>query len=520
MLKISRLAILSALALLIPAFSVAASAQDDPFSILAPQPAQEEETPPLAPPAAAFLGRDAYLADREDDGVEEVVTYWHVERTTLDGSLISETRYEAGLADRYAYTQEEDGRSIIDFTTGRILFVGEGGVLNTPISAHVHRQMNTFLSFTNNGTLDNVPGPGGATFERFWIEAALGIRAGPVMIYGDTDEDGVWLLQRRPDTPPIVRITPGQAGTAGHAQSFASWLRHNAPLHPDVLPYFSGLTAIPDAFSFVVFSPSSPDGRRETWRLEHTQSRLASLPWPDAAESAAIDQYALPNPLMTELVGLGWTAARRQHAGEEAGWPIVAQSLFDAGDKAGAYLTLLQATHHYGPCTPATPGAVCTGMNQLAIAALGDPELQGLMDTISSGLGAPAELLATLTPYLDRGDKAGAAAALLAAQAAARLEIQGRNGDADPLALFLQAAEADPNAPTTYWHAGRYAAANEDLETAWQLFDIARSLPAPMSELARREAGALDERLRGIAPSFFGPLEPELPEFSTFFTAD
>jgi hypothetical protein len=74
-----------------------------------------------------------------------------------------------------------------------------------------------------------------------------------------------------------------------------------------------------------------------------------------------------------------------------------------------------------------------------------------------------------------------------------------------PLALFAASAEADPYAPLTYWHAGRYAAGRGDVESAWLLFDIAVGLPGSDALPPTREAVAMREQLRTLAPGFFGP---------------
>jgi len=496
-----------ALALIAALCPNAALAQDDPFSILAPRTEEAVETeaaPELTPPAGAFLQRDAYLAARGDSVGQVLVLQWRIERAGLDGTNASVDQAEIGIGPDFVYNQTEDDRTITDFSTGRSLNVSEAGVRNSAIAAHVHRQMNTFTQFTRNGTLEEIRGPGGATFERFWIEAALGVRASEVDILGDTTPDGSWLLRRRPDTPPIVRITPGETGTDRDAAHFASWLRHHAPIHPDALSYFAELGHIPDRFSFIVFSPSSPDGRRETWILESATVSGAAFPWPWGAASAPVGAYGLPDADMASLVSLGLTAAAQGLERDSNSWVDAANALETVGDPAGAYLVLLQAGHHEGACTQGSDLAVCSRLNRSIVSALGNREMEALVTAASAGLSDPEATLEALRPHLDRGDDAAAAANLLAAQVAAILERRGDAIDLSPQALFLASAQADPAAPMTYWHAGRYAAANNDLETAWMLFDIARSLPAPTARTAMIETAAIENRLRAIAPSYFG----------------
>ena len=64
-------------------------------------------------------------------------------------------------------------------------------------------------------------------------------------------------------------------------------------------------------------------------------------------------------------------------------------------------------------------------------------------------------------------------------------------------------ASNDPYAPMAFWHGGRYAASQGDVETAWLLFDIARALPASHALPPSIEATAMSEQLQTLAPGFF-----------------
>ena len=118
---------------------------------------------------------------------------------------------------------------------------------------------------------------------------------------------------------------------------------------------------------------------------------------------------------------------------------------------------------------------------------------------MASRSSEPAGLIEALAAHTHRDDFAGAAANLMSAQAATR--VQG--GDIAPLDYFARAARIDPAAPLLYWHAGRYAVSQNDIETGWVLFDIARALPSLTARTPQREAAALEDRLRNISPRFF-----------------
>lgn len=487
--------------------------QDDPFSILAPPSALPEfaTTAPSAP-AGPHMTRDAYFEHRGSEGDVRLMTRWRIEETALDGTVLSTRTQRIGLGEDFAWSQSGEQRTILDFETDRALTIGPDGVLNTDLTAHVHQQMETFSRFTANGTRAEITGPSGAVFERFWIEAAMGVRASEVTILGDTDEEGSWLLRRREDTPPIIRITPGETGDNTDAGIFASWLRHKAPIHPDALAYFQDLDALPDAFSFVVFSPSSPDGRRERWTLMSSAQPVGGLPWPEDAAPASAASYDLPSEAMTQILDLGLRAAAANALIVDDVFLNEAQAFNQAGDKSGAYLTLYQASHHQQACTPQVNTPVCRQLNRAIVGAIGDAQMEALITTVSSGMRDPASMLDRLEPHVERRGMAGAAANLLAAQAAAALFEAGTPSDHDPLSFFLRAAESDPATPMIYWHAGRFAVINRDYATAWLLFDIARSLPAEQSGIARGDAGALKSQLESVAPAYFGPpTQPALP---------
>jgi len=129
------------------------------------------------------------------------------------------------------------------------------------------------------------------------------------------------------------------------------------------------------------------------------------------------------------------------------------------------------------------------------------------MNTLSAMSTDREAALNGLQPHLHRPGFAGAAANLLAAQALAALRSAGSetHSDLTPSLLFSKSAQADSYAPLTYWHAGRYAASQGHLETAWLLFDQAQALSVSVVTAPVSEADAMTSQLRSIAPQYFGP---------------
>ncbi len=496
----SRFLVLSGL--LIGSSSSAFAHQDpaDPFSILAPQQQAQttiEETPTdAASVAGAHLGRDAYLTLRGEMADTITQTRWQVERQTLTGEPTDTLTRELVFGEGYVL----DGETVYDFSTGRILTISDEHVANTAMAASAHRQTDVFTRFTRGGELEEIAGPGGVSFERFWIEAATGIRANPVDLVRSETETGMIEIRRTPDGSAVFSVQPGVRGDNALYDPLTRWMRHTLPIHPDAVTSAGALGQLPDSFSFLVFSPSSPDGRRETWTLMSSEAGEGAFPWPNARVESDADGYSPANQALGTIIHKGLAATRRPEAMPTTeNFIYASQSLMQAGDLSGAYLTLMQGTQHEGECQPNTTSELCAAMTRVIIAGLGNQDFQAVASAVASRSSEPAGLIEALAAHTHRDDFAGAAANLMSAQAATR--VQG--GDIAPLDYFARAARIDPAAPLLYWHAGRYAVSQNDIETGWVLFDIARALPSLTARTPQREAAALEDRLRNISPRFF-----------------
>lgn len=518
MIRLTRVFLLALAAIAVsplPALAYVQPPADDPFSVVRTRPDAVTETP-LYTPSGAFLARDGYLAARGQHDERILRTRWRIERFDLDGASQSGRTSEVVIGDGYVTEVTDPGAAVIDFDQDRILTraaTETGPVMrNRPVVGHVHLQMDTFTFYTHGGELAEVTGPDGSHFERFWIEAAMGVRLADVPMQVMTTEDGDQEIRRNADGAVILGISPGDVGTAADADLFRRWLRHTAPIHPDALNVMAGLDGIPERFSFIVFSPSSPDGRREVWTRISAGESTAAFPWPESLPAATAAEYDWSDPLFSPLVQAGFDAAAAPGASpDEQAFLDAALALQTGGDRAGALLVLYQASHHLGACPARSADPLCTRTSQLVAAGLGDAQFEQLMATLSALQSDRVAALEGLRPYLDRTDLAGAAAKLLAAQTLATLRTidAGIAPDLDPLALFAHSAEADPYCALTYWHAGRFAASQADVESAWMLFDLATSLPAAATTLPVREAAVMNAQLREIAPNFFGPPPPD-----------
>ncbi|WP_291843949.1 hypothetical protein [Maricaulis sp.] len=524
-----RFLVLPALALALfglPAHAMTQAGEPDPgFSILA-QPAGTPDPTPDQPPldrsAEAYmvigphLDRDAYLALRTGTDEQVLRTRWQITRTALDGSELGREQREIVIGDGYVTETGESERVIQDFLTRRTLTrvpALDGPVMrNEPFVAHIHRQMNTFAYYTEGGTLEQITGPGGTAFDRFWIEAAMGVRLAAAELVSTVSEDGVTEVRRDAEGSPVFSHTDDGFGAGRPAALFRAWLQHSVPVHTDALATLVDEGGIPAEFSFLVFSPSSPDGRRETWTRLSEHADEAAFPWPEGLPPARADSYQIDDPAVRRLLQAGLDAAARPSAAPvEADFLAAADAAQRRADPSGAYLALYQISHHQGPCRADTPSPVCSRMSQVTASGIGNTTFESLMSGISQMQGDRAAAISALRDHFHRDGLEGGAANLLAAQALAALRTTQPDAMADlnlP-ALFAAAAIDDPYAPMAFWHGGRFVASQGDVETAWLLFDIARALPASQSLPPAREAVAMSEQLQTLAPGFFLSEPPE-----------
>ena len=534
MLKLDRHAAyaLGALSTLLLPVSAAMAVQDpaetpDPgFSILAPDAGEDgtadqagADTQALAPlteagPAGPWLDREAYMANRGERDDTVIRTRWRIETTSLEGDILSSDQREIVIGDGYATEPgSSEDRTVHDFATGRILTRVQsldGPVMrNTPIVAHVHRQMNTFAYYTQGGELEEVTGPGGVQFERFWIEAAMGVRLSDADMRIETGEDSHTGARRSELGSEIFGFDSDGTGTPEQAALFRAWMRHSLAIHPDALAALDPEAGIPESFSFLVFSPTSPEGRRETWTRLSASAGETAFPWPENIPPAPAEGYEVSGPAVTRLLaaGLGAIAAPGAARPTDATFVAAAEAAQRRADPAGAYLALQQADYHAGPCRPQSDRALCTRKSQITASGIGNTGFEALAGAMADMDDDPASALDVFRTHLHREAFAGAAANMLAAQSVAALRANDAEAapDLDPLVLFAASAEDDPHAPLTYWHAGRYAASMGDVESAWLLFDIARGLVTSDALTVDREATAMREQLRTLAPGFFGP---------------
>lgn len=475
----------------------------------APALAQGPATPP-----------DAYENARGPFGDFEAVAF-DIVRTPLGAVGGGEAaRIEARLgADWAAWTGEDGTYTLVDHAAHRRLTVpaGEAVLINTSLYAEARRRLDIYAGLSQGGALEMIEFGEAGAFDRTWLEAAMGIAANAgvlavveteagfdATLKGETvfSADYGELDDTRCETGPLT----GEA-----AQAALILARHAAPLHPDIYDRLSDGERFPCAFAFTVYSPESPDGRRESWVLAEPSADGAALSGPIVPDGLTAQ---LPR---ADLIGDAARAAppvagaSAEAAPDAAAFFETAAALRAEGDLAGAYLTTVQETHHFGACPAESVGAgrlACNEVNALTAAGIGDPEFERLLEGVNAlGDGEAARAVDRLSGFIDREDAAGAAARILTAEA---LVAWGREGlqarpDLDPAALLGEAIALDPYAPETYGRLGRLYLQAGAPHAAWVFFDLGRALPGRPLTASLQQAQTLEDRLSALAPAWTGP---------------
>ncbi|MFP4519607.1 MAG: hypothetical protein ACLFQ5_09135 [Oceanicaulis sp.] len=472
----------------------------------------------IAAPALA-QGPAADPADYEDArggfGAHEAAAF-DILKTPLGAIGGGETaRIEARLGEDWAAWTSEDGSyTLVDHATHRRLTIpaGEDALINTSLFAEARRRLDIYTGLSRGGTEEMISFGEAGEFDRTWLEAAMGLAANTgVLTIQETSAGFEATLKGEPvfsaDYGTGDASACARAPLTGEAAISALVLaRHAAPLHPDIVTRLAEEARFPCAFDFTVFSPESPEGRRETWILADTESEAAILP--DGLEAR------LPQAeLIAAAAGPALAAARGEagDAPDAASFFERAAELRAEGDLAGALLTTTQERHHFGPCPAEAVGTgrlACAEVRALTAAGIGDAAFERVLEGTSAIRdGDHARAVDRLSASLGRDDAAGAAARILVAN---ELAAWGREGlrsrpDLDPAALLAEAIALDPFAPDAYWHLSRLYLQAGAPHAAWVFFDLGRALPGREPTPLLAQATELEANLAALAPDWTGP---------------
>ena len=408
------------------------------------------------------------------------------------------------------YAFDAEAGALYDFAAARHVSLQEDGAMeNAALHAEVRRRLDIYTALSDGGRRDLIAFGAAGEFDRFWLEAAMGLRAEPVELVVEASEGDV-TVRRSPATRVIAQAEAGACFAALDARaraSVAGWMRHAWPMHPDVFDALVDPADPPCSAGFIVYSPESPEGRQERWSVVEVAPAEEFDPFGEAAASP-------PGPvaLTRDAAAAGFAAARGAiEAPSPADFALDARLLDQSGDGPGALLTIVRESAHFGPCPDQALGSArlaCTLLGPLTRRTGASPDLSRVRAGVAAaGSDRPEAAVEALKPELTREGAAGAAARTLVAGA---LVAWGREGleahrDLDPARLLAEAIALDPFAPEAYWRFGERFLAAGDALTAWAFFDLGRALPGrePTPSLAR--LSEQETRLEALAPAFFAP---------------
>lgn len=498
----------------------------------APQPVRSADAGP-APrtmgPHVSFAHYEGLRGARWGEGIR---LDWQVAVTDLgetgaapadsvapEGAAQSTRTFIAGNG--WAGETSDTSVSLYDFTARRALQLDReaGSYTNTSLYAGVRRNIDIYVALSRGGQAEDIAFGASGSFHRFWLESAMSVAAAPAGLTrtsrdaqaGDGPLSGgrVTSWYRGSDGQAVASVWTGCEGvTPGAAQhrSLITAFAHRLALHPDIIAALRDGEPV-CALSFTVISPESPQGRTELWQLaDSAPFSVEELGFAEAelsfGQSALVDARAR----QAMLDAIGGSADSPPSPPE---FMVEIQALQRQGDLAGAMLTLVQETAHFGLCPSETVGSerlACAGAAALAEAGTGNAGFDAVSEAVEAAAeGSHRLAVERLLPYLERRDYAGSAARTIVARQLVEWGEEGLDAHPglDPAALLSEALVIDPYAVNIYWYlALRYLAGGAP-EEAWLFLDSARALPARVPTETLQQVNGLESRLQQLAPALF-----------------
>ena len=428
----------------------------------------EADEAPVAEPAETatyslststpFLTSNEYLAVRPESSGEALQLVWSVQRETVDGEAVGEPATRTLIiSPSFVRDESEDDVSIYDFLTSRhlVINVDDDTMTNNAFEAEVRRRLDTYLGLSQGGRLDDIPLGPDTSFERFWLEAAMGIRREPVTLVREYDagsltvqRDGELIILSAnfdigdSDTPAATEISEEDAEAEAQSELDSINLAAtpidfssdesmvfdpsqaaspiNLNLNDDSVAYPDGdpaeqaqaellrrwmrhaLPIHPDALSALEGAPRIPDEFAFFVVSPESPAGRREV-WALQSIETVESGFRLEDDLVPAFNGPGLIGGRfipAAIAAMEGNETDTQQRFLDeiethraAGDLVRAYLVSIQEQHHSGSCPPVSDGTrpVCREAGPLISSGLGDPEFEDLFGLISGPVGVGNE---------------------------------------------------------------------------------------------------------------------------------
>lgn len=425
----------------------------------------------------------------------------HVRRLTfaVSGGFEAGAAEQVDLAEDYILVTEAGSAQLFDFRLRRKFFLDAAhkGFSNASLYAdlafRVYESENRFylnkiLTGAKAGSALETPGQ---------IEMELGVAVpgeSNVSLEQKTDADGT--LHFTLDGVEMAQVRFGAARfTPDEEKTFSRFLVYGQMLHPDIVTALVADGRIPTEITYREIRPKG--SKLRTLTLQSAQSLDADYPLTaDYARAQEDKDSRLKDlmPLMLEAVAGRANGGPRSIADYRAAIEAAAASSHNL-QVAMLYGELsLQDGAGAGACEPGAPPD-CRSPEDLAAAANQDPSVQAFVKALSlNGANAPKAV-----PELQGIDRAALS---------------------DPYMIDLYLANDQPGAPETeaHYHSairgnpyiagfykdyGFYLARDYDLWNAWNLYDLARSLPTARKTGLLQPIDNMEERLARDFPQFF-----------------
>lgn len=466
-------------------------------------------TPALAAAQAGpHTSAEDYTALRGGFGPATEIA-WSVTRGPLEGGETQTNQRRMLAGDGWALDDPEGGAATLhDFALQRTVEFDGDAYTNSATHAHARHNLDIYIQLSQRGEAETIDFGAAGTFDRFWLEAAMGVSAAGADLETETSpETIIWRRGGEDIARAEFGDCYGETLDPALAASLIAGLRQAAPIHPDIGSALAERGEAPCTLAFTIYSPDSPDGRREVWTVGGATPDEDPAIFPEGAGPV------LPQaPFLNDLAGPAALAVFGPDADPAPG-PLdfmgFVQEAREEGDLAGALLLTVRETHHFGPCPTETIGTArmaCVTVNDLAQAGIGNAAFEQVLEALNQmQAGNHAQAVANMKPFAARDDRAGAAARTITAN---ELVAWGEAGlaahpDLDPARLLAEAVAIDPLAPDSYWHLGRRYLAAGSPEAAWALFDLGRALPGRETTPLLEQATALEEGIEQLAPGYF-----------------
>ncbi len=290
-------------------------------------------------PAGPHLQGDAYLDARGAPFEALAATLWTRTRTPLAGAG-AESRI--GIAAQFgpdwaAWRTEGGVESLADWRTRRLITLTADGrtLTNASLYGETRRRLDTYVALSGAGAREEIAFGAAGTFHRVWLEAAMGVAAmdgtlnvedAPGGFQASFEGERLFRADFGATQDSLCEAEPLEGAAARAARG---WLRHAAPVHPDIMARLDSETQFPCAFELIVYSPESPQGRRERWVMQAAA--------PDAEPDAEPEAVTEAESGAGEGDGTAAEAPEQAGAGSTGGQEEMSLSeLLDLFDEEGA----------------------------------------------------------------------------------------------------------------------------------------------------------------------------------------